>query len=100
MSLLYLAPRLAGVHPPPPTPRSLSAPTLDMFQVRTFWILNRFGQFFLRWKALDLYFLKHPKSLKSDQKWKSSGPEHVLLWHSGELGVGGGGCTPANFAAM
>jgi hypothetical protein len=37
----------------------------------------------VRWNALDLFFLKHPKSSKSDQKGKSYDSERILLYQSG-----------------
>ena len=98
MPVLTLAANLAGFHPP--DLRSWSASTLVTFQVRTFWFLNRFWPFLVRWKALDLYFLKHSKSSKSVQKWQSSGPKRMLLWHP-RISVPGGwaGWHPANLAA-
>ena len=89
--VLCLAAKLAGVHTP--APRSRDVTILITFQVRTFWILNRCWQFLVRWKALDLYFLKHSKLSKSVQKRKSSGLKRMLLaapWNPGAGGVDSG----------
>ena len=42
------------------------------------WVHN-VGSFLVRWRVLDFFFLKHPKSLKSVQKIKSYDFERILV---------------------
>ena len=86
--LLYLAVKLAGCSPPP-TLRSHCATTPVTFGATTLWFLTRFWQFLVRWRALDLFFLKHPKLSKSVQKRKSYDSKRIRMSQYGISDPGG-----------